>query len=370
MTGQLRTSLHEHADALHALDLDLDTIVRDGDRRLRRRRLAVVGGVAVALVAAAGITALAWDRPSSTVAPADDGTTRPLSYAVGSVIHSGTDTIDVGVRVDSFVPTADGFVISDPQGQVYAERDGELQKIGQLASRRTRLVADDSGDHVAWWDGAHFQLWSASRPAGATVTDSIDAMTGAGATPSVRAVTGNAIWLGDARGTVVGKMGPGGTALTPVGSLPDPESVQDAAAGRLLVRVDEPGGTSGMAVRDLTEMGSLDHGPVVTDVYSGDLAPDGRHWLTDSGDVARVYDSVTGAGSDLPHPGFQFAAPYTWLDDDTLAMLALSKATNDPAQPISLLTCHVSTDQCTVAARDIGTAGQIALPVGLSLAAQ
>jgi hypothetical protein len=106
----------------------------------------------------------------------------------------------------------------------------------------------------------------------------------------------------------------------------------------------------------------------VPDVATGDLAPDGKHWFTDDSDQFAVFDSATGERQDpaFKDLGFEFAAPYQWLGDDTIAALALPKATNDP-QPISLLTCHVSTNDCVVTARDIGDAADVALPIGQSL---
>ena len=44
MTGQLRTAMQTRADELGRLDLDLDAIVRDGNRRLRRRRTMMATG--------------------------------------------------------------------------------------------------------------------------------------------------------------------------------------------------------------------------------------------------------------------------------------------------------------------------------------
>ena len=102
MTGQLRTTLHTRADDLAAWDVDLDAIVRDGGRRVRRRRTALAGGLAGVLVVAGGIAAFAEHTHRTTPQPADDNA-KPLTYAVGSVIHSGSTQVDVGVKVESLV---------------------------------------------------------------------------------------------------------------------------------------------------------------------------------------------------------------------------------------------------------------------------
>jgi hypothetical protein len=104
----------------------------------------------------------------------------------------------------------------------------------------------------------------------------------------------------------------------------------------------------------------------VKNVDYGDLAPDGRHWFTDENDEFAVYDSATGRRQDPAHPGFEFAAPYQWLNDDTMAVIAVPDA--DKGGPVSLLTCRVSTDDCRVAAADIGNYGDFAVPVGAEVA--
>jgi hypothetical protein len=106
-------------------------------------------------------------------------------------------------------------------------------------------------------------------------------------------------------------------------------------------------------------------------VSSGDLSPDGSHWFTRDSDQFAVFDSTTGGRQDVAFKGlgFEFAAPYQWLGNDTIVALALPKATTGP-QPITLLTCHVSTNDCVVTARDIGDAADVALPIGLSLQQQ
>ena len=65
MTGLLKDALTEHADADHTPHLDLDAIVRTGDRRRRRRQGALTG-----LVAAAAVVALV-----ATMVPRPDART-------------------------------------------------------------------------------------------------------------------------------------------------------------------------------------------------------------------------------------------------------------------------------------------------------
>jgi hypothetical protein len=383
MTGQLRTTLHDRAADLEAWDADLTTIVRDGDRRLRRRRTALVGGGAALVLVAAG-TALGLHGRGTTAAPAPaDTPTEPLTYAVGSVIHTGDGTIDVGRKVVSMIQTARGFVFSDPDQNVYEEKDGDVQQIGHLATAQSRLVTGDDGLVATWWDGHLIHLWPVAFAEGNrnTIDPALETSGQPDQTPYVEALSDGHLWLWDGRGTKVIEVRPTpGTAVWPDAGLPDPGMVQDAAGDRILVRVG-----SGLAVvranlkpLDAEGLGNWEPGTDLTrvtaqvsNVSSGDLSPDGSHWFTQDSDQFAVFDSTTGGRQDVAFKGlgFEFAAPYQWLGNDTIVALALPKATTGP-QPITLLTCHVSTNDCVVTARDIGDAADVALPIGLSLQQQ
>ncbi|WP_151082465.1 hypothetical protein [Nocardioides cynanchi] len=389
MTGQLRTTMHTRADALDRLDLDLDAIVRDGNRRLRRRRTALVaGGAALALVTAGTAFGLHGRGTTAEPMPADQPT-KALTYAVGSVIHTGDGTIDVGRKVESMVQTARGFVFSDPDLNVYEETNGDVQQIGHLAHARSRLLAGDDGLVATWYDGHLIHLWPAASAEGnrntidprSTAPNGVNPSQPGQPDPYVEALSDGHLWLWDGQGTKVVEVRPTpSTAFWPDQGLSEPGTVQDAAGDRILVRVGnglavvkanlrplDAAGLAGWAAgTDLTGVAAQ-----VPDVSSGDLAPDGAHWFTQDADQFAVFASATGKRQDVAFKdlGFQFAAPYQWLDSDTIAALALPKATNDP-QPISLLTCHVSTNDCVVTARDIGDNTQVAVPVGESLRQQ
>jgi hypothetical protein len=390
MTGQLRTAMQTRADELGRLDLDLDAIVRDGNRRLRRRRTMMAAGAgALALVAAGTAFGLHGRGTTAEPSPADQAA-KPLVYAVGSVIHSGDGTIDVGRKVVSMVQTARGFVFSDPGQNVYEEQDGDVQQIGHLATVRSRLVTGDDGLVTTWWDGHQIHLWPFASAEGDANTISPAALSPNPAPPTsgqpdqapyVEALSDGHLWVWDGRETKVVDVRPTpSTAFWPDAGLPDPGTVQDAAGDRILVRVG-----NGLAVvkanlqpLDAAGLRSWEPGTDLTgvtvqvpNVSSGDLAPDGTHWFTQDADQFAVFDSTTGERQDVAFKdlGFQFAAPYQWLNDDTIAALALPKATNDP-QSISLLTCHVSTNDCVVTAKDIGDSTQVAIPVGEPLSDQ
>lgn len=391
MTGQLRTTLHTRADALGQPDLDLDAIVRDGNRRLRRRRTALAGGAAALALVAAGTAFGLHDRSTTAEPTPASENAKPLIYAVGSVIHTGDGTIDVGTKVVSFVSTHWGFVFSTPDQRLHYYRDGQVEPIttfdghpSQLASASTPLVTGDDGMLTAWWDGERIQTWPGFRSG--EVVDAFDKTNSFNAAtswpnddpPRIQAVSDGHLWFWDGQDPWIAEVRPlpttaGWKDTNPPGS----GTVVDAAADRVLVREGDGMAVTTANLRPLSvgaQGGWTPGGDLagvtaqVKDVYSGDLAPDGAHWFTQDSDQFAVFDSATGKRQDPRYQdlGFAFAAPYQWLDDDTMAVLALPKATSG-SQPISLLTCHVSTNDCTVTARDIGDNTDVAIPVGESL---
>jgi hypothetical protein len=392
MTGQLRTTMQTRADDLGPLDLDLDAIVRGGNRRLRRRRTVLAGGVAGTLAVVAGAAALTFGGHSGSraIQPADSAA-KPLSYAVGSVIHSGDTTIDVGEKVVSFVQTHWGFVFSTSDHRLHQVRDGQVGPIttfdghpSQLAGS-TPLVTGDDGLLTAWWDGERIQTWPGYRSGDGMVDafDKTNSFNAASSWPSsdpprIQAVSDGHLWFWDGQDPWIAEVRPmTSTAGWKDTNPPGSGTVVDAAGERVLVNLGGGMAVTRANLRPLDRAGIATWQPggdlanldvQVPDVSSGDLAPDGKHWFTQDADQFAVFDSTTGERQDVAFKklGFDFAAPYQWLGNDTIAALALPKAATG-LQPISLLTCHVSTNDCVVTARDIGDATDVALPIGQSL---
>jgi hypothetical protein len=383
MTGLLRTTLHTRADHLTAWDVDLDTIVRTGDRRVRRRRTVLAGGVAGVLAVVGGVAALADRHPGTSPQPAD-GSAKPLTYAVGHVIHSGADIIDVGKKVVSFVPTHWGFVFSTPDRRLYQERGGQVQPVttfdghpSQLSDTSPLVVSDD-GLVTAWWDGARIQTWPGYRDAMVDAFDKTNSFNAGRSWPSqdpprIEAVSDGHLWWWDGRDHWIGEVRPmKTTAGWKDANPPGSGTVVDAAGDRVLVHTAD-----GMAVTTANLLPSSGQqgswkpggdlaglGTQVAGVSTGDLAPDGKHWFAQGTHELTVFDSASGRRENLGHPGFAFAEPYQWRDDDTIAAYALGTA---DGQTVSLLTCQVSTGTCTVTAPQIGEIGNVVLPDGRQL---
>jgi len=383
MTGQLRSTLQTHADDLDTWDVDLDSIVRAGDRRMRRRRSVLTGGLAGVLVVAGGIAAFAGHGNRTGPPPADQNA-KPLTYAVGSVIHTGDRTIDVGKKVVSLVPTHWGFVFSTPDRRLYREHDGQVRPIttfngrpSHLSDVSSRLVVSDDGLVTAWWDGQRIQTWPGYRGDMVDAFDKTNSFNAESSWPThepprIQAVSDGHLWFWGGQHSWIAEVRPmTTTAGWKDSNPPGSGTVVDAAGDKVLVHVAD-----GMAVtkanllpwpigkQDGWKPGGDLAGVTaqVKHVDSGDLAPDGRHWFTDDHDQFAVFDSATGKRQNLTAPGFAYVAPYQWRDNDTIAAVAWADLSRDPS--ISLLTCHVSTNACALTAPDVGTYTEVAIPRG------
>jgi hypothetical protein len=373
MTGQLGTTLRSRADHLAPWNADLEAIVRDGERRVRRRRAAVAGGVAGMLAVVGGATAVGVRAHTTQPQPADQDT-RPLTYAVGSVIHSGDSQVDVGMPVDSFVAFTGGFLFSHAE-HVYEAKNGDVHEIGDLANATTPLVAGEDGREVGWWAGRSIDLWPAF-PEAQGHPNGLHNMLADGwpadSPPTVRASWGGFLWVTNGVDTEVVYLDPpdGPYESWDIRST-DPSMIQDAAARRLLIRVGD-----GMAVVDAnlphhlnpiensfhTKADLVPDAPQVRGVSTGDLAPDAQHWFTTEGGHFAVYASDDGSAQQPEHEGFDGVTPYQWLSGDTIA--ALARRTGHPDGPVSILTCRVSTNACAVSLPDVGPAAGIVVPNG------
>jgi hypothetical protein len=372
MTGQLQTTLHRQADALQPWNVDLDAIVRSGVRRVRRRRAALAGGVAGALVLAGGVAIAAHGLTVHHPQPVDDNA-RPVTYAIGSVIHSGDSRVDVGRTVAQFVRFTDGFVFSDPQQRVYVEKDGRVRKIGDLHDASTPLVAGEDGRQVGWLTPTTFALYpgySVVHGLPNAINSQFRSGLPVGSSPEVRATWGGYLWMTDGVRTEVIHHDPPhheyvGWPIHTTG----PSMIQDAAGDRLLVRAGD-----GIAVIDAglpkphdpyqnpLKRHFVPGPPQVRNVSTGDLAPDARHWFTAEDGRFTVYFSRDGGSQEPDHAGFVGVTPYQWLGADTIA--ALGHREDDPDGPVSILRCRVSTNDCTVAVSDIAPEADLVVPNG------
>ena len=127
MTGMLRDLLSERADAAGSPELDLRDLISQGERRIDRRRRAVLGGTAAAVVLTVGASfalVQTGDRATSPVGPPTtnspstvDGSpdttdgSRPLTYGVGATIHYGDRIIEAAEDADGLFVFDDALAI-------------------------------------------------------------------------------------------------------------------------------------------------------------------------------------------------------------------------------------------------------------------
>ena len=340
MTEQLKTLMHAHADSVDFAMPDLEAMTRAGDRRRRSRRTALVGGVAALGVGAAFLVPGIGAGGDHTGGPATATPAAPraeVTYAVGSTLHIGDESVDVGHEISAYVRTADGYAFTDPDGTVWSWLGGEAIEVGTTDARRPRLVADDEGTLVAWVD----------RQQPAVVV--LDQGTGetwplAESRPSyVYALDGRTAYWRDDRGAVA----------VDVDSVAS-RVIDARAKGTRDILAVEDGLVAFQGGADGPHLGtSPDDGITLPDVYGsvGAFSPDAA-WFTIDADDPLVYDAHTGeqVAFDLD---YGFAAGYEWLDESTVVMVAGREPNND-AQAV-LLTCTVPAGTCEEATGELGT---------------
>lgn len=333
MTGLLTELMHDRADHLDGPDLDLARITRDGDRRVRRRRTALVGGVAAAVaIGVVAVPSLTGDRDGDGTARdlVADGTAAapvPLSWTTGSTLRrSGAPDVDLGVDVRAWVWVGDAIALTDDERRVLIWTDGALEEVGTAARPDpddAELVAD--GARVAWVDPDRRLVLLDTASGEATAQDvpgagdvRITALDG----DMVYAVGGDGVLAWDTRTGEIEVLDPSGESI-----------VIDAEDGTLLralpgrrARVEGPG-------RDLT---------LTTDSFAN-LSPGGAHVVAESNDEGILLDTSTGERVPLA-TGYDWALPFQWLDGDAVAVLAFSFG-EDSEEPF-LVRCVVSTGAC------------------------
>lgn len=346
MTDLLTELMHDKADSLGAPDLDLHVLMRNGERRVTRRRTAILGGLAAAaVVAALVVPGLVGSGNDSLVATAPDGS---LTYAVGSTIHSADGTVDVGRRILQLVETPSGFVVADDQWKVLSVTGDDVIEVGQMDPERFSGFSSD-GDVVAWVEnsissGAKYAVLD--QAAGAEVLrarfgnppDLPDDCDEVCSPLRIVSVDDRTLYLDDARGLLVWRpfedVAP--ELIPTVGD--QPPVVLDVAGGLIARRF---AGQVRLA-RDLGE-------GLIIDTMIADLSPGGRYLLTeaaatfDTGMQPRVYDAGTGEKLTVDIGSANQAHGYRWLDEDTFGV-SVYGADGSGQQ---LLACEVPSGECS-----------------------
>lgn len=339
---------------------DLDTIVRTGDRTVRRRRI-VGGAAALAVVAAVatGVVLLDHDGDSNAGFAGDDlGSGVPM-WTEGSALHVGAHTYDLGVDVVTLVRTAEGVAYIGDDSGVYVFDGRESDRIGtSVDSEWSGLVGDSDGSWVGWVSEAGDERDYVAR----------DLATGAEFRDPVRidphakqpldtgmflAIDGSTAYRYDGRGTSRTDLDSGDTTL--VGSADDPVLIVAAEDGTTVRWIEDGnGGDIGTDVVDADGKVLLGHESGRT---VGALSPDGV-WAAGLEDGS-VWKVATGEEIALDTGSAGDAIGYDWLDGDTLMVLA---EIPDSEGSIRLLQCDVPAGTCADTTELDFSKGRIALP--------
>jgi hypothetical protein len=344
MTETLTRLLHERADDAQLVPVDLTAVTRAGDRAVRRRRWGAVASATALVTVAVGLATIPWRRDGSTPVapvPAISGPT----WASGSVLHTASGDVDLGVPFYTYVRTARGYVVTDYR-TIWSWMDGKLRQVGTVEgsfpSSTFRMVGDTDGSLVAW-PSRHGPMVLDQEARTVTRIPEVTQL-------QVIGVDDRSVYLLGAEGHAIAVDVDSGQ-VTPVDKFNNDADGNDAslvdAQDGTYLGYDLKGDPVANTAADKWMTLSFDQRSALS------LSPNGR-WavvgdVMTPGDVS-AYDLRVGSQSlRLPTDSY-LAYPYEWLDDDTVVLLSL--ATEDAHY--RLLTCTVSEPSCRVAVPDLG----------------
>lgn len=378
MTETLKTVLDREASSVVFAPPDLDAITRAGRRRVRHRRgTAALAGVAAVALVGGGAVVLGDGGDRESVVAGGAGSAGPVSWAVGSTIHVGDDTIEVGHPIRAYVRTAVGFVVLDDVDNVWSVTDDGVTEIGRMTSPRPdnldqQLLASDPGGSLAGWVGedpsgdviveTYDQETSESRsfpvpgarPPDDSVFFAIDDHTGYWRTPT--GVVAVDLDNGRERQVVritddrvydfeVYSVENGVIAFTPLYD-------ELILAGRSVEGARELLDFRNRPSEGMTDPVRLSPTGAWLSLGVAEVATATEETVTIDRITPEVYDVVTGERVTLDHPAGSLAIPGVWLDDDTLQVLVFHGAIGPSAsvQGAALHACTLPRGSCEIAA--------------------
>jgi hypothetical protein len=376
MTESLKSLLEQQATSVSFKPPDLAAIGRDHGRRVRRRRAVTVVAGTAAIAAVATAAAVLWagpDRQPEVIA--GPGQAVAVSWAIGSTIHDGDDTIEVGHDVRAYVRTSVGFVTVDRASNVYSVTSRGVTRIGQTiavpadGTGYQRLVSDPHGTLAGWMGAGQAGL-------AMLVHDQATGQTRSYPTAGAAAAGTTVFFAIDDR-TVYWRNAPrAGVFAVDVDTGAERQLATGDPAGRLAIWSVEngmlafgaghqPGGnaTSISVGRSTADARELTFGENAEASDQMRLSPTGA-WLVyllyqfngppQHDDVraitAQVRDTGTGEVIALDLPGPSLAVPVVWLDDTTVQILVIGVLPGEGAQRARMYTCAVPVGTCAAAA--------------------
>lgn len=154
MNIDLQHELARRADAAEVPAFDPRSVVADGERLVRRRRTLAAAGTVVAVALAIGTTSLLVDpdpvrpEPAGPVeVPKWTGSSRPLTYGQGQVLHLGDREIDTGMDFLELDLTDEGAALVTLDGAIWFTDGATVERIGTTLGVR-RVTRSSIGYHV------------------------------------------------------------------------------------------------------------------------------------------------------------------------------------------------------------------------------
>ncbi|GAA1694367.1 hypothetical protein GCM10009745_44940 [Kribbella yunnanensis] len=342
MTGLLKDTFTEEAEAIGDPNIDLAAIAANGTRRIKRRRLATVitAVAATAAIVGGGLTVVQQVNgdPDSKVAAGGPLAERRATWADGKEIHYGSEVIRVPVAISSFLQTNAAFVFTSADGGVYQVRPGEAAvKIGK-GSTNHRLATDADQAVVGWVDTTpavpQFVLYdvAAERELARTATGNKAGPPTADRALRVAAIDNGIAYFGASDGLRRWTIATGvGELIKPKAS---PEFLLAAEAGQL-VWEHPNGGDNDNDLGMGPDVNATD--PAHYRGWHGSLSPQARYLLTDKADVVGLVDTRGGVEWKVDIPGYPLIVPTQWKNDSTFYAIGFPSET----ARLDLLSCSI-----------------------------
>lgn len=341
MTGLLKETFTEEAEAIGDPNIDLNAIVATGNRRIKRRRLAMlITAVAASAAVIAGGATVVLDRGSEApvVSAALGFKDRRPTWADGNEIHFGSEVLRVRTAISSFVQTDVGFAYAGADGSVYRVVGRGTQLIGK--GNNTHLLAVDADRALVGWVDAtpkipEFVLYdlAADREVARTATGNKAGAAAADVPVRVAAIDDGVAYFGASDGLRRWTIATGKSEL--IKPKAAPTFVQAADAGQIVWEHPAANKDTDLAI------GPDVNAPAVQSIagWRANLSPQARFMLTDKADVVRLANLQTGQTTTLTIPDYTLIVPTQWRG--TNAFYAVGFRSDDSA-PLDLLDCTIT----------------------------
>ncbi|MEI2810949.1 MAG: hypothetical protein V9F00_12370 [Nocardioides sp.] len=365
---------------MDAPPLAINDVIREGNRRVARRRtagVAVVGTLAV--LAAVGSTAVLPRHSSTSNDAKEDGLAAAFAesqptYSIGNTVYIDGHSFTVDHTLISFVQTTEGIVYSDADFNVWASDGGNETKVGTMDESYGSLVGD--GSRAAWLnDGSpkHYVVYDQATDQSAQTPAEVSTRKERGEFFDVEALDGATLYSMDDRGVVRWDSLTGDLDVL---AAPDQDQleVSDVKNGTLAWSFQSS--SQGEPKQEFRVGADLANGsPVVSDsnyVGIAKLSPNGDFLAAEVADgVPGLFDAHTGSAMAFDPSGYPFLVMYLWTGNDTIAAAGIkdyADGSDESTWVFDLLTCRVSTGTCEVAKPGFATMkDRFNLPVGAAL---